>query len=89
MAHTEREIIGSLLMGGSLLFGKRVELAWPDGLPGGMDQEALRSIGEEMAGPGFARWVAAAEEFCFIQVPCGKPLANGECSRHGTPGTLS
>ena len=45
----EARIIGSLLKGDAHLFGKRVELAWPDGLPDGMTEDELRRIGEQMA----------------------------------------
>jgi hypothetical protein len=37
----QRRIIVSLLRGGSLLLGKRIELCWPDGPPYGMTNEQL------------------------------------------------
>ena len=44
----QAKVIGSLLVGGAMLFGKRVEIAWPDGLPNGMTEEHLKVIGQNM-----------------------------------------
>ena len=53
---TEREIIGALLKGGCYLFGKRVELAWPDGLPDGMTQADLEAMGKTMTPQPAVQW---------------------------------
>lgn len=49
-AHNEAEskVVGSLLVGGSLLFGKRVELAWPDGLPTAFTEQSLKDFGRHL-----------------------------------------
>jgi hypothetical protein len=44
----QSKVIGSLLIGGTILFGKRVELAWPDGLPNGLTEESLKDVGQNM-----------------------------------------
>lgn len=44
----QSKVIGSLLVGGTMLFGKRVELAWPDGLPNGLTEESLKDVGQNM-----------------------------------------
>jgi hypothetical protein len=82
--YTDIEAIGSLLKGGTLVFGKRVELAWPDGLPGGMTEDDLRRIGEHWA-PQEDRpqWVRADARFCTVRVPCAHVLKDGECEWHG------
>lgn len=85
MSYAVEEVIGSLLVGGSLLFGKRVELSWPDGAPDGMTEEMLVSIGEEWLSKGKvypSRWVRADAEFCHKMVPCGQELRDGKCERH-------
>lgn len=47
--HDEQSlIIGSLLTGETHLFGKRVELAWPDGLPSSMTEEDLKALGKHL-----------------------------------------
>lgn len=46
----ESEIIGSLLCGTGTLFGARVELSWPDGLPEGFTEETLKDFGRSMLG---------------------------------------
>ncbi len=87
MEYTGEQVIGGLLRGGSLLFGKRVELSWPDGLPKGMTEDGLRVIGAEMAPFGRPEWVRADAEFCGVTGRCGAPLVDGECYRHGRPET--
>ena len=84
MNYTSQEIIGGLLAGGATLFGKRVEVAWPDGLPEGMDDELLRSIGQHWVSAAlFPQWIRADADFCKVMVQCGKELAGGKCDRHG------
>jgi hypothetical protein len=80
---TERELIGDLLKGTGILFGRRVELSWPDGLP--YPKEILRSIGEQWAPRTGARWVVRSDAgFCDTMVPCGHELdSSGSCDRHG------
>lgn len=46
----ESEIIGGLLRGTGTLFGARVELSWPDGLPKGFTEETLKDFGRSMLG---------------------------------------
>jgi hypothetical protein len=43
---TEQQVIGALLRDDALLFGKRVRLTWPDGLPAGETESSLRELGE-------------------------------------------
>lgn len=43
---TEQQVIGALLRDDALLFGKRVKLTWPDGLPVGETEASLRELGE-------------------------------------------
>lgn len=78
----ERELLGALLKGGGRLFGARVELSWPDGLP--YPEEELRSIGENWAPHDGPEWVRADVEFCHVAVPCGRELdSSHSCGRHG------
>lgn len=44
----ETRIVAALLTGGCYLFGKRVELSWPDGLPDGISEQTLRDMGKSM-----------------------------------------
>jgi len=81
--YTGKQVIGSLLKGGSLLFGKPVELSWPEGLPHGMTGDGLRDIGEQMAGDRGPCLIPAGSEFCAVTVRCGRELADGECERRG------
>ena len=47
--HAEQDrVIGSLLAGEAMLFGKRVEIAWPDGMPQGMTTEWLVDLGRKL-----------------------------------------
>lgn len=83
----EREIIGALLKGGCMLFGRRIELAWPDGPPPGMDAGRLQDIGRAMS-TGNAdsppRWIPAAARHCEAAITCGQLLdGDGKCSTHG------
>lgn len=55
----DQRLIGMLLRGGAFMFGKRVELTWPEGLPDGMTEDDLRRIGEHWAPdlpPGTYGW---------------------------------
>lgn len=46
---TGSRIIGNLLAGEGTLFGKRVELSWPNGLPDNLgNNEALEELGRAM-----------------------------------------
>jgi hypothetical protein len=83
LTYTEKQVIGGLLKGGSMLFGARVELAWPDGLPTAFTESELRDIGAAMT-EGLPSWVPADAEYCAATVRCGKVLVNGECERHGS-----
>jgi hypothetical protein len=84
--YSEREIIGALLKGGSLMFGKRVELTWPDGQPRGMDEDTLHRIGEQWAPlADRPQWARADAAYCTVRVPCAHVLTNGECEWHGRP----
>lgn len=52
-AHQETQdaqdrIISSLLLGAATLFGARVQLSWPDGLPHGFTETTLREFGQSM-----------------------------------------
>ncbi len=46
--HTKAQIVAMLLLGEVTLFGKRVEVTWPDGLPDGFTEESLRDFGRSM-----------------------------------------
>jgi hypothetical protein len=83
---TERRIVGGLLKGGCRIFGARVELSWPDGLPYSFTENELRDIGEQMTA-GEPQWILADAEFCAAAARCGKVLVNGECERHGKVAT--
>jgi hypothetical protein len=54
---TFHETIGALLRDDAMLFGKRVKLAWPDGLPSGETEASLRELGEN--------WCPEAQERPF------------------------
>lgn len=47
---TKTQMAGALLAGKVTLFGKRVELVWPDGLPDGFTEENLKEFGLSMLG---------------------------------------
>jgi len=79
----EKQIVGSLLKGGSLLFGMPVELAWPEGLPRGWTADDLRVLGSQMTA-GEPAWMPAVTEYCVAGARCARPLTGGECEIHGT-----
>lgn len=86
IAPRDQEIIGALLGGGCTLFGKRIELAWPDGLPGGFSEETLLRIADEWKSPGLMpHWVPVAAARCQEASVCGRLLTDDCCAVHGAP----
>lgn len=55
----ETQVIGAMLMGRATLFGKRIEILWPDGMPHGMTEAELRALGERWAPTMSQQWVPA------------------------------
>ena len=82
MSYTEMEIVGALLKGEASIFGVRVELTWPEGLP--MPEDELRHIGEQWAPKDpWQQFFPANTRFCDATVRCAQVLADGKCSYHG------
>jgi hypothetical protein len=50
---TELRVLGNLLKGGCSLFGKRIEIAWPDGFT----EEDLRKFADQWDPEPLGRWV--------------------------------
>lgn len=76
-------ILGGLLRGDSRMFGERVVLSWPDGLPPGYTDEDLRSLGARWCADPSALVLADAPR-CMRDVVCGEVLEDGRCPAHGT-----
>jgi hypothetical protein len=62
---TFHEIIGVLLRDDAMLFGRRVRLAWPDGLPSGYTEASLRELGEN--------WCPVPQERPFWEAEGSRP----------------
>lgn len=46
----QHRLVASLILGEAQILGKRVELAWPDGLPHGFTEEQLRDYARGLPG---------------------------------------
>jgi len=77
--------LAQIIKGGSTLFGVRIALAWPNGMPDWMDETRLQVIAE--------RWLRATTEYppnripvdkplCEQPEPCFLPIENGQCTIH-------
>jgi hypothetical protein len=62
------EVVASLILGDAVLFGRRVELAWPDGRAPQWPEENMRALAEAWRGDEDSRrWVTAVEADALAQ----------------------